>query len=509
MTNKPRVRIAPSPTGEPHVGTAYIALFNRAFAKSQGGTFILRIEDTDQGRSTPESEQAIFDSLRWLGLEWDEGPDVGGPFGPYRQSERTEIYRKYAEELLEKGLAYKCFCTKEELAEMRSRQEKEKRPAVGYFASDSPCRRLTPEQIREKEEQGLPYVIRLKVPDDDPDALITFHDHTRGKDISRKYSEIDDQVLLKADGFPTYHLANVIDDHLMGITHVMRGEEWIVSTPKHVLLYKAFGWDPPEFYHLSLLRNPDKTKSKISKRKNPVSLRWFRAAGYTPDALLNFLALMGYSRSVEGRTKEEISSMEIFTMDELAKEFDPKRISTTGPSFDYEKLSAINDAYIQRMSVREFCEYKAARTEYLMEYLGSLAEETKNRFRRFDKEIGTITDFFFRMTMNYRSEEFKKVRLPFDETAAMLRTMKKALKDKAQKIQSPEDFRSIIVETAEGNGYASKALHMAVRVAVAGCGESLPLYESLALLGVYRCMSRLDEAAAALDKFAKENQENK
>lgn len=504
MEKQPRVRIAPSPTGEPHVGTAYIALFNRAFAKSQGGKFILRIEDTDQGRSTAASEQAIYDSLRWLGLEWDEGPDIGGPYAPYRQSERTEIYKKYAQELLDKGLAYKCFCTKEDLASMRERQEKEKRPAIGYFASDSPCRHLTPEQIKEKEEQGLPYVIRLKVPDENPDALITFYDHTRKKEISRKYSEIDDQVLLKADGFPTYHLANVVDDHLMGITHVMRGEEWIVSTPKHILLYNAFGWEAPEFYHLSLLRNPDKTKSKISKRKNPVSLRWFRAAGYTPEALLNFLALMGYSRSVEGKTKEEISAMEIFTMDELIKEFDPKRISTTGPSFDYEKLASINDAYTQRMSVSEFCKYKAERTEYLMEYLGDLASETKNRFRRFDKEINTITDFFFRMTMNYKSEEFKKVKLPCPEIAAMLKAVKKAFKDKAQVIRSAEDFHQTIAEIVEKNGFSNKALHMAIRIAVAGCGESLPLYESLALMGVYRCMSRFDEATAALEKFGKE-----
>ncbi len=504
MENEVRVRIAPSPTGEPHVGTAYIALFNRAFAKSHNGKFILRIEDTDQTRYTENSEKAIFESLRWLGLDWDEGPDIGGPYAPYRQSERTEIYRKYAQELLDKGLAYKCFCTKEELAEMRTRQEKEKRPAVGYFASDSPCRNLTPEQIKEKEEQGIPYVIRLKVPDDDPDALITFFDHTRKKEISRKYSEIDDQVLLKADGFPTYHLANVVDDHLMGITHVMRGEEWIVSTPKHILLYKAFGWKVPEFYHLSLLRNPDKNKSKISKRKNPVSLRWFRAAGYTPEALLNFLALMGYSRNTEGKTKEEISAMDIFTMDELDKEFDPARISTSGPAFDYEKLDSINNTYTERMSIDEFVKYQSERTAYLMKYLGVLAEEVKTRFRRFDKEVNSITDFFFRMKMNYNSKEFKKAKISFEEAGKVLKAVKKVFKDNATKLNTPEEFRECLANIVEKNGFDNRGLHMTVRVAVAGVGESLPLYESLALLGVYRCITRFDEAISALEKFAKE-----
>lgn len=507
MTGQPRVRIAPSPTGEPHVGTAYIALINRAFAKSQNGKFILRIEDTDQTRSTAASEQAIFDSLKWLGLTWDEGPDVGGPYGPYRQSERTEIYQRYAQILLEKGLAYKCFCTKEDLAALREKQEKEKKPAQGYFAQDSPCRKLTPEQIKEKEAKGEPYVIRLKVPDENPDALITFYDHTRKKEISRKYSEIDDQVLLKTDGFPTYHLANVIDDHLMGITHVLRGEEWIVSTPKHILLYNAFGWEAPKFYHLSLLRNPDKNKSKISKRKNPVSLRWFRAAGYVPDALLNFLALMGYSRSAEGKTKEEISSMELFSMDELIHEFIPGRISTTGPAFDYNKLDAINDAYTQKMTIEEFCAYKDERLKYLMEYLGPLAVETKNRFRRLNKEIDDITGFFFKLRLSYDCDEFKKIKMPPAEILSMFKTLKKTFKDKALLLNKPADFHECINEISERCGYSSKSIHMAIRIAASGEGESLPLYESLALLGVYRCISRFDDAGEALEKHIKERKE--
>ncbi len=502
MSKEFRVRIAPSPTGEPHVGTAYIALFNRCFAKSRGGKFILRIEDTDQGRSTAQSEQSIFDSLNWLGLSWDEGPDVGGPYGPYRQSERLELYKKHVQQLLDTGKAYKCFCTKDDLDSLRKRQEFEKRPAVGYFASDSPCRNLSESEVEEREKRGLPFVVRLKVPNEDPDGEITFFDHIRKKDISRKYSEIDEQILLKSDSFPTYHLANVVDDHLMDISTVVRGEEWIVSTPKHVLLYKAFGWDCPDFYHLSLLRNPDKNKSKISKRKNPVSLRWFRAAGYTPQALLNFLALMGYSRISEGKTKEELASLEMFSIEELIKEFDPDRISSSGPAFDYEKLGVINDSYMQSMSVEEFCRYQNDRLVYLMEYLGELAPEVKNRFRRFDREVCHVTDFLFRMKMNYSPQEFSKVKIAPKETAAMLKTIQKNFKDNAVSINSVAEFKNVIAEIIGNNGFDNRAAHMALRVAMVGSAESLPLYESMSALGVYRCISRIDEAVTFLNSLS-------
>lgn len=493
MDKQIRLRIAPSPTGEPHVGTAYIAFFNKMFARSRGGKFILRIEDTDQGRSTAQSENAIFDSLRWLGLDWDEGPDVGGPCGPYRQSERLEIYRKHAEELVEKGWAYRCYCTKEELDSLRAAQEKEKRPAVGYFAADSPCRNSA------ALKEGLPYVIRLKVPDGEPDGEITFFDHIRGKEISRRYSEIDEQVLLKSDGFPTYHLANVVDDHLMGITDVMRGEEWIVSTSKHILLYRAFGWEPPRFYHLSLLRNPDSNKSKISKRKNPVSLRWFRAAGYLPEALLNFLALMGYSRDTEGMTKEEISRMEIFPAKELYREFDPARISSSGPAFDYEKLGVINDVYVQNMPVSDFCRCRNEHLTYLMEeYLGELAPEVKNRFRRFEREISDITGFMFRIKMDYSVDEFLKSKMTIDEISAILGKLKKVFRDAASRLVTAEDFKVFILSLPEKLSADSKQLHMVIRVAVAGCAQSLPLYESMSHVGVYRCINRFEEAALFL-----------
>ena len=326
----PVVRIAPSPTGDPHVGTAYIALFNYCLAKTRGGRFVLRIEDTDRTRYDATSEAKIFEALRWLGLAWDEGPDVGGKNGPYRQSERTALYRQSAEELLAKGAAYRCFCTEERLEELRATQRAMKVPP-GY---DGLCRRLSAADSRAKFESGAKWTVRLAVPKEGSTA---FHDDLRG-DVTFENRTIDDQVLLKSDGFPTYHLANVVDDHAMGVTHVIRAEEWIASTLKHVLLYRAFGWEPPRWMHMPLLRNAD--KSKISKRKNPTSLIWYRDQGFLPEALLNFLALMGYSHS---------GGKEMFPISEMLSDFDATRISTSGPVFDLEKLKWLNGEYIRAM----------------------------------------------------------------------------------------------------------------------------------------------------------------
>ena len=328
-------RIAPSPTGDPHVGTAYIALFSLLTARKSHGRFILRIEDTDRTRYDPTSEAQIIESLRWLGLDFDEGPGKGGPNGPYHQSKRTEIYRTHVQKLLDNGTAYRCFCTSERLQEMRHAQRARKAPP-GY---DGLCRGLLPEDIEAKLADDVPFVVRLKVP---KDRTVTFEDALRGK-IQIEGKTIDDQVLLKSDSFPTYHLANVVDDHLMEVTEVIRAEEWITSTPKHVLLYEAFGWDLPTFRHMPLLRNKD--KSKISKRKNPTSVLWYREHGYLPEALLNFLALMGYSLP-DGR---EILSNQPF--DDLLASFDPARLSTSGPVFDLEKLTWLNGEHIRALSV--------------------------------------------------------------------------------------------------------------------------------------------------------------
>lgn len=323
-----RTRIAPSPTGDPHVGTAYIALFNLCFARQHGGKFLLRIEDTDQTRSTPESEQAILDSLRWLGLDWDEGPDVGGPHGPYRQSERIDIYGKYALELVEKGHAFYCFATAEELEEMR-REQMAKGETPKY---DGRGLKLSAEEVQAKLNAGDPYVIRMKLPEE---GICEIDDMLRGK-IEIEWAQVDMQVLLKADGMPTYHLANVVDDHLMKITHVIRGEEWISSAPKHLKLYEYFGWQAPVLCHLPLLRNPD--KSKLSKRKNPTSILYYQRMGYLPEALLNYLGRMGWSMPDE---------REKFSLADMQANFDIKRVSLGGPIFDIEKLNWLNGLWIR------------------------------------------------------------------------------------------------------------------------------------------------------------------
>ena len=324
-----RTRVAPSPTGDPHVGTAYMALFNRCFAHAHGGQFILRIEDTDQVRSTPEAEAKIFESLRWLGLDWDEGPDVGGPKGPYRQSERADIYSGYAWELVEKGHAFVCYRTPEELNALR-----EARRESGKATALKPSELLLSEEEQAvRKAAGASFVIRMMVPEEVGACVV--EDMLRGA-IELDWSMVDAQILLKSDGLPTYHLANVVDDHLMEITHVIRGEEWINSAPKHQLLYEYFGWTMPVLCHLPLLRNPD--KSKLSKRKNPTSILYYQRMGFLPEAVVNYLGRMGWSMPDE---------QEKFTLSEMQQAFDISRVSLGGPVFDVEKLKWLNGLWIR------------------------------------------------------------------------------------------------------------------------------------------------------------------
>ena len=324
-----RTRVAPSPTGDPHVGTAYMALFNRCFAHAHGGQFVLRIEDTDQARSTLEAEAKILESLRWLGLDWDEGPDVGGPSGPYRQSERADIYSGYAWELVEKGHAFVCYRTPEELNALR-----EARREAGQATALKPSDLLLSEDEQAaRKASGDPYVIRMMVPE--AEGVCAVDDLLRGT-IELDWGMVDAQILLKSDGLPTYHLANVVDDHLMKITHVIRGEEWINSAPKHQLLYEYFGWDMPVLCHLPLLRNPD--KSKLSKRKNPTSILYYQRMGFLPEAVVNYLGRMGWSMPNEE---------EKFTLDDMQAAFDIGRVSLGGPVFDVEKLKWLNGLWIR------------------------------------------------------------------------------------------------------------------------------------------------------------------
>ncbi len=329
---KVRTRIAPSPTGFPHIGTVYQSLFNYSFARKNEGKFIVRIEDTDQARFVENAEEKIFEALDWFGLEEDESARKNGEFGPYRQSERLDIYKKYITELIEKNGAYYCFCTKERLDALRASQAGAKSPIM----YDGHCRNLQALEIENKKSE--PHVIRLKIPEN---KKLIVRDEIRGG-VEFDSSLIEDAILIKSDGYPTYHFAVVVDDHLMEITHVIRGEEWLSSLPKHVLVYDYFNWQKPLFYHTPNLRNPD--KSKLSKRHGHANVEWYKEEGFLPEAILNFLALMGWSHPEQ---KEE------FNLTEFISLFDPKDLKPVGPIFDLTKLEWLNGVWIRKLSTEE------------------------------------------------------------------------------------------------------------------------------------------------------------
>lgn len=465
-----RVRIGPSPTGDPHVGTGYVSLFNYAFTKQQGGKFILRIEDTDQKRSTPESEQAILSSLKWLGIQWDEGPDIGGPCGPYRQSERLAIYQEHVQKLVASGHAYWCNCSPERLAEVRKRQLALKQP-TGY---DGHCRELN-------LDSGL--VIRLKTP---KEGQTVFNDTLRGE-IKIDNSEVDDQVLFKSDGFPTYHLANVVDDHLMRISHVIRGEEWISSTPKHILLYQFFGWEPPQFAHLPLLRNAD--KSKVSKRKNPVSLDYFKEAGYLPDALLNFLGLMAFSFE-DGR--------EIFSLQDFVQNFQLERVSLGGPVFDLKKLLWLNGRYLrEKRTDSEMVDYLQTQL-FSTEYLSKIVPLVKERVEK-SEDFVEYADFFFKGSVLVDPENY--LIKGIDDKKKLIELYEILI----EKIEILRPFDVQNLETAlrsfcEEHQLKAKDLFMPVRLMATGKKATPPLFDTLAVLGRERCRTRLRAALGELKK---------
>ena len=481
-----RVRVAPSPTGDPHVGTAYMSLFNLAFARQQGGEFILRIEDTDRARYVADSEQQVFDMLRWLGLDWDEGPDRGGPYAPYRQSERSESYRVHVDRLLADGHAYLCWCSTERLAEMREAQQRAKTP-TGYD-------RLCVGKTRE-ERAALPGfserpVVRMLIPDDAP---LAFDDVIRGQ---VKAPRPDDQVIVKADGFPTYHLANVVDDHEMAITHVVRGEEWISSTPKHVLLYDWLGWERPSFAHMPLLRNVD--KSKISKRKNPAArLTWFLEQGYLPEALRNFLALMGYSQP---------DGAEIFTFDDMVRDFDWQRVNTVGPVFDLDKLGWLNGHYLRELSVDDL----AARIAEHLVRRGLLP--TQPGPEQLDLVRAATPLVQERMQVLSEAEGMLGFLLVDDDdfvvdladaTKVLTPESRPVLEASVEVLADLPTWATADIEAAlrealvEGLGLKPKLAFGPVRVATTGRRVSPPLFESLELLGRDRTLSRLRAAVDA------------
>jgi glutamyl-tRNA synthetase len=486
-----RVRIAPSPTGDPHVGTAYIGLLNYLFARQRGGKFVLRIEDTDRTRFVASSEQMIFDALRWVGLTWDEGPDVGGPHGPYRQSERTEIYQQHVEILLANGSAYRSFETAEELEAMRQSQIAAKLPPRYNGAH----RELSQAQIDAYLAEGRPYTVRLKVP---AAGSTTFRDELRG-DITFDHNNVDDQVLMKSDGFPTYHLANVVDDHLMGITDVIRAEEWISSTPKHVLLYAAFGWQKPRFWHMPLLRNID--KSKISKRKNPVSLIYYRESGYLPQAMLNFLGLMGGGMAQP--TEQEIVSKglntkegDIFSLAEMLEKYDFAHISLGGPVFDLVKLKWLNGEYIRKLTPEEF--YAALRSTVLSDaYLRQIASLIQTRVESLG-QFGDMTGFL--LSDNVLPPDtvwIPKKRTP-EETLVF------AAEQLATLEATPWDVASLeaaLKQLGEAKQWSVKENFMLLRAILSGSTMSPPLMESLVVFGKPRSLDRMRRFLEAQKKL--------
>jgi glutamyl-tRNA synthetase len=454
-----RVRIAPSPTGDPHVGTAYIAT----------------------------SEQEIFNSLRWLGLTWDEGPDVGGPYGPYRQSERSEIYREHSDILLANGTAYRCFCTAEELEASRKQQMAAKLPP----RYPGTCRHLSPESIETNLKEGKPFVVRMAVPPHAGDATTstTFRDELRG-DITFEHSNVDDQVLMKSDGFPTYHLANVVDDHLMHITDVIRAEEWISSTPKHVLLYRAFGWQQPRFWHMPLLRNLD--KSKISKRKNPVSLIYYRQAGFLPEAMINFLGLMG-----GGMPDSTGPVAEKFSLSEMVERFDVKNIRLGGPVFDLTKLKWLNGEYLRALTPENF--YSALRSTVLSDaYLGQIATLVQTRIETLG-EFGNLTHFFFADDILPTAEIFLPKKRTLEETIAFAGEQLIVLEATDW---THEALEPALKKLGEEKTWSVKENFMLLRAIITGSTMSPPLLESMVVFGKARSLDRVRRFLEAQKKTA-------
>jgi len=463
-----RTRFAPSPTGYLHVGGLRTALYNYLFAKQNNGKFILRIEDTDQNRKVENAVENLVKSMLWAGLEFDEGKDFGGEYGPYIQSERTELYREHIEKLVEQGDAYKCFCTAERLAKI-----KEENPNSGY---DGHCRNFSDDEVKVKIDAGEAFVIRQKIPEE---GEIKLYDIVRGE-VTFPYAEVDDQVLLKSDGFPTYHLANVIDDHYMKISHVIRGEEWLMSTPKHLHLYQSFGWKAPKFAHLSLLLNSD--KSKLSKRQGDVSVEDYRKKGYLKEALINFLALLGWNPG----TNEEI-----FSMKQLMKKFSLKKVSKSGSIFDVKKLDWMNGQYIRALTTEEF--YNVA-IEYFPKDTDWSKEEIKNIFALYQQRIHRLDE------IKEKVEIFTNVFPPMDdETKEAINddviSVLKAVKDLFEKeeIIDQKVFVAKVQEAQKITGVKGKDLWTAVRIGVAGQIHGAEIHIIAEILGKELCLKRIDK----------------
>lgn len=479
----PRVRFAPSPTGYLHVGGLRTALYNYLFAKNSGGKFILRIEDTDRNRYVEGAVENLIKTLKWVGLNYDEGPDNGGEFGPYYQSQRLDIYKAHIKILLEQGNAYRCFCSPERLTQLRDVQQKDKKQGM----YDKHCLRLTNEEITRRLNDNLPFVVRLNVP---ANKTISFDDVIRGN-VKFSSETVDDQVLIKSDGYPTYHLANVVDDHLMKITHVIRGEEWLSSTPKHVLLYDSFGWERPVFSHLPLMLNAD--KSKLSKRQGDVAVEDYLDKGFLKEALLNFVALLGWNAG---------DDREYYLLDELAKYFSLERVNKSGAVFNVEKLYWLNFEHLRQKPVEEILillKEELSKSKYRGKnfedkYLVQIIETMRERVSLV-KEYIEKSPYFFEAPTEYDPEVVKK-RWKEDSPVLLKKLIDNfaALRDKTSK----EEFEHALHQTAEETNTGVGKLIHPVRIAVSGMGVGPGVYDLLVVLGRNEAIRRMN---AAIEKI--------
>ena len=488
----PRVRFAPSPTGLLHIGGLRTALYNYLFARQHDGTFILRIEDTDQSRYVPEAEEDIRASMDWVGLDMDEGPEAGGPHAPYYQSQRSELYQKYAQQLIDEGFAYYAFDTEDEIAAMRERLKTDKNPNPKYDAVTRHEMRnsltLPEEEVQELLDSGAEHVVRLKVPRDE---TIRFKDIIRGH-VSFETAGLDDQVLLKSDGLPTYHLANVVDDHHMDITHVIRGEEWLSSVPKHMLLYRYLGWTPPKLAHLPLILSPE--GGKLSKRDAddlgiPVFVKDYRKAGYEPEALLNFLALLGWNPGTE---------QELFSLDELVEAFSLERVGSSGVQFDMDKLNWFNGQYLRALSVEELAErarpyIEAEGYSVSDERLHFICDIMQDRLDRVS-ELATDARYFFEAPESYDEKGVKKRWK--DDSADLLEEYADRLED-ADTFDT-DSVNSILRDLADERDVGAGRIIHPARLAVSGRTYGPGVFGLLVSVGKDECIRRLRRAVDEL-----------
>ncbi len=480
-----RVRFAPSPTGYMHVGNMRTVVFNWLYARQQKGAFVLRIEDTDRNRYVENAIQVITDGLRWLGMDWDEGLEVGGEYGPYVQSERLKIYQAKAEELVEKGFAYRCNCSHERLEELRQ-QQKDGGDSTGY---DGLCRNKQPGEVSSQE----PHVIRLKVPSE---GVTTFHDLLRG-DIEFDNSLLDDQILLKSDGYPTYHLAVVVDDHMMGITHILRGDDWISSTPKRILLYQAFGWEPPIYVHVPLVLGPD--GKKLAKRHGAVSVDEFSRQGYLPEALFNYLAMLGWAPG-------EGDEQEIFTKAELIERFDVNRINLSSAIFSYDKLNWMNGMYIRALSEDELLErlipfwadagwIPTPVPAELLPTLRVLVPLIRERLVTL-RDVTQWTDFVFVDIETPPATEFIGSKMTAEQSLEAIRRTQALLANLVH--FNAESMEEPMRELARNMGLKPGQLFTIVRNAVTAKQVTPPLFGCIEAIGRARALKRLECAEEAL-----------